>query len=67
MRVAIRKLDLFISRASENKDELVRPLATALAAAGVKVWYDEFSLRLRFARFISTIGRVRSDEKGLDR
>lgn len=40
------KFDLFISHASEDKDELVRPLAAALAAAGLHVWYDEFSLRV---------------------
>lgn len=38
--------DLFISHASEDKDDLVRPLATSLERRGVKVWYDEFSLRL---------------------
>ena len=38
--------DVFISHASEDKDGFVRPLATALNALGVSVWYDEFSLRL---------------------
>ncbi|WP_442481378.1 TIR domain-containing protein [Aeoliella sp. SH292] len=38
--------DLFISHASEDKDDFVRPLAEALSAAGLKVWYDEFSLSL---------------------
>jgi len=36
--------DLFISHASEDKDNFVRPLASALSQLGVKVWYDEFSL-----------------------
>lgn len=38
------KYDLFISHASEDKEALVQPLATALAAFGVRVWYDEFTL-----------------------
>lgn len=38
--------DLFISHASEDKEELVRPLAIALEKLGVKVWYDEFTLKI---------------------
>lgn len=38
--------DVFISHASEDKDDLVRPLAEALRERGVTVWYDEFSLRI---------------------
>lgn len=41
-----RTFDVFISHASEDKDEVVRPLATALRAAGLSVWYDEFELRI---------------------
>jgi len=41
-----KKWDVFISHSSEDKDELVRPLAIALRQAGVSVWYDEFSLKL---------------------
>jgi TIR domain-containing protein len=41
-----KKWDVFISHASEDKDELVRPLASALKNANVSVWYDEFSLKL---------------------
>ena len=37
---------LFISHASEDKAEFVRPLAHALKKRGLKVWYDEFSLNL---------------------
>jgi len=40
------KWDTFICHASEDKDELVRPLALALRAKGLRVWYDEFTLRL---------------------
>lgn len=38
--------DVFISHASEDKDEVVRPLAKALMERGLKVWYDEFELRI---------------------
>ncbi len=38
--------DVFISHTSEDKDEVVRPLATALRNAGLSVWYDEFELRI---------------------
>ncbi len=41
-----REYDVFISHASEDKDALVRPLANALKAEGLVVWYDEFELRL---------------------
>jgi hypothetical protein len=36
--------DLFISHASEDKAVFVRPLVNALQNAGLRVWYDEFSL-----------------------
>ena len=38
--------DVFISHATEDKDEVVRPLASALVSAGLRVWYDEFELRI---------------------
>lgn len=38
--------DVFISHATEDKDELVRPLAEALRKRGLGVWYDEFELKL---------------------
>lgn len=38
--------DLFICHASEDKDAFVRPLAKSLVDVGLKVWYDEFSLKL---------------------
>jgi len=37
---------IFISHASEDKDEIARPLAEALKELGYEVWYDEYSLRL---------------------
>lgn len=41
-----REHDVFISHASEDKDEIVRPLAIALKNAGLSVWYDEFELKI---------------------
>src|SRR5918999_697051 len=38
--------DVFISHATEDKDEVVRPLANALVGEGLRVWYDEFEIRL---------------------
>lgn len=41
-----KQYDVFISHASEDKDAFVRPLANELERWGLKVWYDEFALRL---------------------
>lgn len=40
------KTDVFICHASEDKDEVVRPLAGELLRRGLTVWYDEFALKL---------------------
>lgn len=41
-----KEYDVFISHASEDKDEVVRPLANALKLEGLRVWYDEFELKI---------------------
>jgi len=38
--------DVFISHASEDKSAIASPLAEALRAKGLRVWYDEFSLKV---------------------
>jgi hypothetical protein len=38
--------DVFISHASEDKEEFVRSLAEALQERGISVWYDEFELKI---------------------
>ena len=38
--------DVFISHASEDKDDFVRPLANALIQQGLNVWFDEMTLRI---------------------
>lgn len=42
----IKGYDVFISHASEDKDEVARPLAEALVNEGLTVWYDEFELKI---------------------
>jgi hypothetical protein len=37
--------DFFISHVSEDKEEIVRPLADALNARGLMVWYLDYSLK----------------------
>ena len=38
--------DLFVCHAREDKDDFVRPLVHKLRLKGLKVWYDEYSLKL---------------------
>jgi TIR domain len=38
--------DVFISHAAEDKEDIARPLAEALVNAGLRVWYDDFTLKL---------------------
>jgi hypothetical protein len=39
-----KEWDAFICHASEDKEELVRPLAEELQKTGLRVWYDEWTL-----------------------
>jgi hypothetical protein len=41
-----KEYDVFISHASEDKNEVVRPLANSLKEKGLSVWYDEFELKI---------------------
>lgn len=38
--------DAFVCHASEDKEIFVRALCQRLAGEGLKIWYDEFSLRV---------------------
>jgi len=41
-----KNYDVFVSHASEDKEEIARPLASLLIAKGYIVWFDEFTLSL---------------------
>ena len=41
-----RGYDAFISHASEDKEDLVRPLADALQSQGLRIWYDELEMKV---------------------
>lgn len=38
--------DVFISHASEDKESIARPLAEGLRNRGLRVWYDEYTLKI---------------------
>jgi len=42
----MKKFDLFISHASEDKEGFVAPLVLALQALGLQIWYDDFELKV---------------------
>ena len=46
MHDLIKKPLVFISHASEDKDEVVRPLAQELEGLGIRIWYDEYELKI---------------------
>lgn len=41
-----KQWDVFISHATEDKEEVAKPLAETLSRNGIKVWYDKFTLTL---------------------
>lgn len=43
----IKQYDVFVSHASEDKDDFVRPFVNALVNEGLSVWYDEFELYVK--------------------
>jgi len=45
-KIEKKEYDVFISHSSADKDEFVRPFATELQNLGLKVWYDEFELKV---------------------
>jgi hypothetical protein len=42
----VEAYDVFISHSSEDKETIVRSLVSELVNQGLKVWYDEFTLRI---------------------
>lgn len=45
-----KEYDVFIFHASEDKEEVARPLAEVLRRNGLSVWYDEFELKFSWFR-----------------
>jgi hypothetical protein len=45
MKEKQQQWDIFISHATEDKKSVAKPLADALASFGLRVWYDEFTLK----------------------
>lgn len=46
VEASVEAYDVFISHASEDKETIVRSLVSELVNQGLKVWYDEFTLRI---------------------
>lgn len=40
------QFDVFLSHASEDKEDVARPLAMLRQERGMRVWFDEFELRI---------------------
>lgn len=40
------EVDVFLSHASEDKDDIARPLKEALEARGLTVWFDEIEIKI---------------------
>jgi hypothetical protein len=40
------RFDVFISHATEDKEDFVRPLAVELVRLGLRVWFDEWTLKI---------------------
>jgi len=57
--------DFFISHASEDKEDFVRPLADALIKMGVSVWYDEYVLTIGDDLYQKICEGLRSSRYGI--
>lgn len=57
--------DVFISHASEDKDDFVEPLAELLSDMGFKVWYDDFVLNVGDSLSRSIDKGIANSEYGL--
>lgn len=44
--ISKKEYDVFISHATEDKEDVVRPLVDYLKIKGITVWYDEFELKI---------------------
>ena len=60
-----KEYDFFISHASEDKEEFVRPLANELIKLGFKVWYDEKTLRIGDSLFEEISNGIKKSNFGI--
>lgn len=60
-----KEFDFFISHASEDKDEFVRPFALKLIDLGYKVWYDEYSLKIGDSLLSGISKGIRNSKYGI--
>lgn len=44
--ITSKQNDVFVSHASEDKEDFVGPFVNALVSKGISVWYDEFELKV---------------------
>lgn len=59
------KYDVFICHAYEDKDAVARPLASALQAAGVRVWFDELILTPGDSLYLSISAGLKKCDYGV--
>ncbi len=59
------KYDIFISHASQDKEDFVEPLAEILSGMGLRVWYDDFVLRVGDSLSRSIDKGIANSEHGL--
>lgn len=57
--------DVFVSYASEDRQAVANPLANALKASGLRVWYDQFEIRPSDSLFASISEGLRSSRYGV--
>jgi hypothetical protein len=60
-----KEYDFFISHASEDKENFVRPLANELIQLGFKIWYDELTLKLGDSLFVEISNGIKKSNFGI--
>ncbi|PXY43673.1 toll/interleukin-1 receptor domain-containing protein [Flavobacterium hydrophilum] len=65
MEFTPKEYDFFISHASEDKENFVRPLANELIQLGFKIWYDELTLKLGDSLFEEISNGIKKSNFGI--
>lgn len=60
-----KEYDFFISHASEDKTNFVRPLVKELTKLGFKIWYDEFTLKIGDSLFQEISNGIKNSQYGI--